>query len=104
MNNSSTDRKQLEQFLGEQVQFEGLVVNTKCPSPSQRFICLRRLSVGKHSDSVRCHHLWLDVSGITDLKFRLASWITGTAYVTHYQRRDGSESYGITEPSHLAVA
>ena len=101
---TTTDRTELEQFLGQQIQFKGMVVNTKCPTPEQRFICLRKMDVSQKDESTRVHHMWLDVSHIKDLKFRLAAWVTGCAYVKEYTRRDGSHSYGITAPTQLATA
>ena len=101
---NTIDRQQLEQFHGQQIVFEGLVVNTKCPSPNQRFICLRKINVAKHGDSTNCHHMWLDVSNLTGIKIRIAEWIKGNAYIKHYIRRDGSESYGLSNPSELMPA
>ena len=100
----TTDRTELEQFMGQQIAFKGMVVNTSCPTPEKRFICLRRMNVTQKHESVQFHHMWLDVSHIKDLKFRLASWVSGCAYVKHYHRRDGSSSYGITAASQMAAA
>ena len=101
---NTIDRQQLEQFSGQQIVFEGLVVNTKCPSPTQRFICLRRINVAKQGESTSCHHLWLDVSHLSDIKIRIAEWIKGSAYIKHYIRRNGSESYGLCNASDLMPA
>ena len=101
---TTTDRTELEQFLGQQISFKGMVVNTSCPTPEKRFICLRRMNVTQKNESVQFHHMWLDVSHIKDLKFSLAAWVSGCAYVKHYNRRDGSTSYGITAASQMATA
>ena len=101
---NKVDRPQLGQFHGQQVSFKGLVVSTKCPTSDQKFICLRKINVGTHGESTSCHHLWMDVSHITGFKVRLADWITGCAYIKHYVRRDGSESYGLCHASNLSPA
>ena len=100
---NSTDRNALEKFLGQQINFNGLVVDTKSPTPHQKFICLRKMSIASHGEEVKCHHMWLDISHLKDLKVRLCQWIQGVAYVEHYYRRDGSESYGITAPSGMTA-
>ena len=101
---TTTDRTELEQFLGQQIQFKGMVVNTSAPTPEKRYICLRQMNITQDDESMQLHHMWLDVSHIKDLKFRLAAWVSGCAYIKHYNRRDGSSSYGITAPSQLATA
>ena len=103
-NNIASDRDQLQDFLGMRVDFKGLIVNTKKPSPDKHFICLRRMDVCRKGETIRCHHMWLDVSDIKDMTFRLTEWMTGSAYVKHYRRMDGSVSYGMTPPLHIAAA
>ena len=97
------ERNELEQFIGQQIEFKGLVVNTTATSTNKKFICLRRMNITKKDESMQFHHMWLDVSHIKDLKIRLASWVTGCAYVMQYNRRDGSSSYGITAASQMAT-
>lgn len=99
VNNSG--RNQLRHLIGERITFAGQVVDTKCPAPGQRFICLKRMDIGRKGKHVHCHHMWLDISHLQDVKVRLCEWIQGNAYVQQYARSNGSQSYGITNPSGL---
>ena len=96
---NNAGRNQLEYFLGQRITFAGLVVDTKCPTPEQRLICLRKMDITRKGKHIHCHHMWLDISHLKDVKVRLCEWIQGNAYVEEYSRRNGSNSYGITSPS-----
>lgn len=98
---NSNDRYVLEPLVGQAINFHGLVVDTKSPSPTEKFICLRKMSIASKGQEVRCHHLWVDVSHLHDLKVRLCDWVKGAAYVKHYTRKNGSHSFGITSPTEL---
>ena len=94
---NNSGRNQLAQFIGQKINFAGLVVDTKCPTADQRFICLRKMDIERNGYNIHCHHMWLDISHLKDVKLRLCEWLQGNAYVEEYTRRDGSQSYGITE-------
>ena len=100
---NNAGRNQLEQFVGQQISFAGLIVDTKCPQPGQRFICLKKLDIARSGTHIHCHHMWLDISHLQEVKVRLCQWIQGNAYVEEYQRRNGSSSYGITEASGMTA-
>ena len=99
---NNSGRSDLRKFWGQEVNFQGLIVDSKSPTPNQKFICLRKMMVGCNGECVHCHHLWLDVSHLKDLKVRMCQWIQGCAYVDTYTRRNGSRSFGITEPFEIA--
>jgi len=108
------DRQELAQFLGEEVSFEGQVVNTRAPSKGKSFICLRSVKIARRNDEVvfrdrpyvTCDHIWLETSDIKHCKTRITDIVIGSCTVVPYKRKDGTHSFclrfeqrGLTEGS-----
>ena len=104
MNNNpfdNYDRTELAPYLGQEICFTGLIVNTSAPTPTTRYVCLRNVRLAVRDDDVKfddrpqikMHHIWLDVSETTHVKSRLAMEVVGCGTVVAYKRKDGTHSY-----------